>query len=144
MASLPITPRHDLAPAEIDAIEDALHRSNVARTGFDDGEGLAFLVHRDGEMAGAVEGYTWGGICEIRHLWVHEDLRGQGLGRDLIGAAIAEAGRRGCRHVLLSTYDFQAPAFYRRLGFEVGAEIADKPWGHTEFVMRLNLAPRSE
>lgn len=139
MASLPIMPRHDLSPAEISAIEDALHRSNVQRSGLDDGEGLAFLVERDGEMVGAAEGYSWGGICEIRHLWVHEDLRGQGLGRDLMAEVVAEARRRGCRQVLLSTYDFQAPAFYGRLGFEVVAQIPDKPLGHTEFVMRLRL-----
>ena len=39
----------------------------------------------------------------------------------------------------LATYDFQAPEFYRRLGFEEVARIADKPLGHTEFVMRLSL-----
>jgi hypothetical protein len=41
---------------------------------------------------------------------------------------------------LLATYDFQAPDFYRRLGFETVAEVPDKPVGHSEFIMRLSLA----
>jgi hypothetical protein len=36
----------------------------------------------------------------------------------------------------LTTYDFQAPEFYRRHGFAEVARVPDKPLGHTEFVMR--------
>ena len=34
----------------------------------------------------------------------------------------------------------QAPGFYRKLGFELVAEVPDKPVGHTEFVFRRTLA----
>jgi N-acetylglutamate synthase-like GNAT family acetyltransferase len=136
-----IAPRHDLTPQEIDALEDRLYAHNAAATGFHDGAGLAFVAERDGELAGAVAGYSWGGICELRQVWVRDDQRGQGLGRELMERAIAEARRRACAHVLLATYDFQAPDFYRRLGFETVAEVPDKPLGHREFIMRLSLQP---
>jgi GNAT superfamily N-acetyltransferase len=133
------TARHDLSPDELDWLEVQLYDYNRAHTGYGDGEGLGFVVDRDGARIGAAAGYSWGGICELRQVWVREDHRGQGLGSALVGAAIDEARRRGCAWVLLSTYDFQAPEFYKRLGFAVVAEIKDKPLGHSEFIMRRAL-----
>jgi len=53
--------------------------------------------------------------------------------------AIEEARTRGCTSVFLATFDFQAPQFYARLGFRPVAEIADKPAGHSDILMRLAL-----
>jgi ribosomal protein S18 acetylase RimI-like enzyme len=131
--------RHDLSPGEIDALEEHLYAFNAERTGYADGAGLGFVAEAGGELLGAVGGYSWGGICELRQVWVAETHRGEGIGRALMQAALAEAAARGCAHVFLATYDFQAPDFYRRLGFEVVARIPDKPLGHTEFLMRLSL-----
>jgi GNAT superfamily N-acetyltransferase len=134
-----IRARHDLGADDIDGLEERLYAFNVAATGLDDGDGLAFVAETADGLAGAVAGYTWGGICELRQVWVADAHRGGGLGRRLMAAAIGEARARGCAHVLLATYDFQAPGFYARLGFRTVAEIPDKPLGHTEFIMRLAL-----
>lgn len=53
--------------------------------------------------------------------------------------AIAEAPSRGCARIFLATHRFQAPDFYRRLGFAAVAEVIGKPIGHKEIVMRLVL-----
>ena len=134
-----VTARHDLSPAEREALGEGLYAFNTAATGHHDGRDLGFVVEEAGVLVAGLEGYTWGGICEVRHLWVREDRRKQGLGSALIRAAVAEAQARGCAQVLLSTYDFQAPDFYRRHGFDVIAEIPDKPLGHTEYIMRRRL-----
>ncbi|MFL5296480.1 MAG: GNAT family N-acetyltransferase [Phenylobacterium sp.] len=134
-----IRPRHDLTAAEVDDLEDRLYAYNVEATGYDDGAGLGFFVEEAGELIAAVAGYTWGGICEVRQLWVAASHRHKGLGAQLLEAAIAEASARGCAHLQLATYDFQAPAFYARHGFEIVADVPDKPLGHTEFVMRRVL-----
>ena len=131
-----VVARHDLETA---AIEARLHEFNVQATGYDDGLDLAFVVEEAGEVVAAAAGYTWGGICEVRTLWVHPDHRRSGMGSALMARAIDEARERGCRLMFLTTYDFQAPGFYARLGFETVATISDKPLGHTEHFMRRSL-----
>jgi GNAT superfamily N-acetyltransferase len=50
---------------------------------------------------------------------VSSTLRGQGLGETMMGWAMDEARRRGCRHMELFTHLSRADAqrFYERLGF---------------------------
>ena len=132
--------RHDLSVTEVEALEDKLYAFNACRSGHLDAAPLAFVSEAEGVLIGAAAGFTWGGVCELRQVWVHEDCRGQGLGARLIGEAVREARARGCADIFLTTYDFQAPGFYAGLGFRVVAEVRDKPVGHTEFVMRLSLA----
>ena len=57
----------------------------------------------------------------------------------MVAAAEQEARRRGCRTVVLSTHEFQAPEFYRRLGYvEVGL-VHDAPVGHRDFLFQKVL-----
>jgi len=111
-------------------LEDRLYETNVSRTGHENAALLGFVAEAVGELVGAVAGYTWGGICELRQVWVRETCRGKGLGKALMAEAIREAKARGCAYIYLATYDFQAPGFYAKLGFEKVAEIPDKPLAH--------------
>jgi ribosomal protein S18 acetylase RimI-like enzyme len=54
-----------------------------------------------------------------------------------------EAVQRGCRQIVVSTHTFQAPGFYRKLGFEPVAEIPDFPGGHGELWLCKRLAAGS-
>lgn len=121
-------------------LDDRLRAFNAAVLGGVDGAPLHAEV-RDaaGAILGGVTGHTWGGCCKVAMLWVHEEQRGLGIGRALMAAVEAEAVRRGCALVTLSTHSFQAPGFYARLGYEQVAAIADYPRGHAKlhFVKRL-------
>jgi GNAT superfamily N-acetyltransferase len=126
--------------AEVAALEDRLHRHNVAVTGFDDGRWLAIFV-RDGtgELMAGLHGWTWGGTGFVRTLWVRDDLRGRGVGARLLRAAEREAARRGCREMQLDTHTYQAPRFYRRLGYEQIGELPGWPGGTTRMFFRKAL-----
>ena len=100
-----------------------------------DGELSYFERDANGEIRAGVYGWTWGGCCEIRYLWVHAELRGQGHGTRLMQAAEQEAVRRGCTQVVLDTHSFQAPDFYRKLGYEIFGTVSDYPLGHQKLYL---------
>jgi GNAT superfamily N-acetyltransferase len=78
-----ILARHELSAVEVDQLEDRLYDHNRRATGRDDGKGLAFVaINARGGQVGALAGYTWAGMAEIKQLWVDEDHRGCGIGRD--------------------------------------------------------------
>jgi ribosomal protein S18 acetylase RimI-like enzyme len=51
------------------------------------------------------------------------------------------AREMNCIGIWLDTFDFQAPEFYRRLGFSEFGQIEDHPPGHRRFFMRKRLQP---
>ena len=135
MAAPAVQPRDGLGPW----LEERLYEFNMDASGHCDGAELGFAVEEDGEVVAGLSGYTWGGIADVKQLWVREDRRKAGLGSALMAAAVAEAKARGCTILFLTTHSFQAPRFYKRLGFEEIAVIENKPLGHGEHVMRLAL-----
>jgi GNAT superfamily N-acetyltransferase len=77
-----------------------------------------FLRGSDGSRTGGLYGWVWGSTCYVRYLFVAESLRKQGQGTRLMRAVEAEARARNCRQIVLETHSFQAPGFYRKLGFD--------------------------
>jgi GNAT superfamily N-acetyltransferase len=107
-------------PRDLDFLEDQINAFNIAATGIIDWYPLAIFVRdQAGQIVAGINGGMWGGYLEIKTLWVREELRGQGLGRRLLLAAEQGARARGCNQVLLDTHDFQAPEFYKKLGYTV-------------------------
>ena len=130
----------DPLPADVQYLEDRIAEFNAAATSIGDGQWLSILVRDDaGGIVAGICGNTWGGGAEIRQFWVEASRRGHGLGTALLTAAIEEARRRGCRQMLLMTFDFQAPACYARHGFEVVASVDGHPQGHQNLLMRKRL-----
>lgn len=68
---------------------------------------------------------------EVSILWVAEDARGQGVGGHLMSLAEEEAIRRGCRYARLATSDYQAPDFYRKIGYAIYGTLENCPRGET-------------
>jgi GNAT superfamily N-acetyltransferase len=133
----------DPSPEAVQYLEEQIYQVTAGVTGISDGEWLAIFQRDDaGRIVAGISGNTWGGCCEIRQLWVAEPLRGQGVGTGLLAAAEQEARRRGCTQILLMTYTFQAPAFYRRHGFTTLAEVDGYPQGYRNLLMRKRLDDR--
>ncbi|MEU8648427.1 GNAT family N-acetyltransferase [Streptomyces sp. NPDC048737] len=93
-----------------------------------------------GALAGGLVGHTWTTWLHVTYLWVDERHRGTGLGTRLL----AEAERlarddRGCLRSRVETWDFQAPRFYRKQGYEVVCVIEDYPPGITEYTLTKRL-----
>ncbi|MFF5255768.1 GNAT family N-acetyltransferase [Streptomyces leeuwenhoekii] len=94
-----------------------------------------------GGLAGGLVGHTWAGWLHVTYLWVDSRHRGAGLGSRLLSEAERVARTdRDCRAVRLETWDFQAPGFYRKRGYEVVGVIPDYPPGITEYTLTKTLA----
>ena len=131
---------HDPSADEVDAIERRLYEHNCQASGFSDGKDLGFVARgKDGNIIGAALGYSWGGISELKQLWVAEPSRARGLGSALLDKFVNEARKRGARRIWLASYDFQAPAFYERAGFTRVVDLKDWPIGHTNSIFCLNV-----
>ena len=127
-------------PEDVQYLEDRLYEFNSSATGITDGAWLSILVRDDeNRIVAGLCGNTWGGCLEIRQFWVEESRRERGLGTSLFVAAEREARRRGCRQILLSTFSFQAPAFYANHGFEIVAVVDDHPRGYQNLLLRKRL-----
>lgn len=63
----------------------------------------------------------------ISLLWVEESFRGRGFGTSLLAAAETEAKKRGAAGILVDTYSFQAPAFYRKNGYSSYGQVENFP-----------------
>ena len=89
---------------------------------------LSLYVEDDsGEVLAGLVAETFGNWLEIEYLFVKEDLRGQGIGSQLLQQAESEAKKRNCRYVFVNTYQFQAPAFYQKHGYQEVFTLKDYP-----------------
>src|SRR5215813_923539 len=128
-------------PGDIQVLEQRIYEFNVQTTGIADGKLLAsFLRDGEGMARGGVFGWTWGATCYIRYLFVPAEMRKRGHGSRLMATVEAEARLRGCHQIVLETHDFQAPEFYRKLGFEITGCVPDYPRGYQYLTLRKRLA----
>jgi GNAT superfamily N-acetyltransferase len=99
-------------------LNDELTAFNVHATSDDDQRALTVRVtDGDGQLIAGLSGWTWGTCCGISLVWVREDARRAGWGAQLLDAAETEALTRGCLQVVVSSFTFQAPGFYKRHGY---------------------------
>src|ERR1700747_2389308 len=57
---------------------------------------LAIFLRDEGRIVAGLAGETYCGWLFVKYLWVCEDLRGRGVGRELMTQAEAQARHRGC------------------------------------------------
>ncbi|MFI9238551.1 GNAT family N-acetyltransferase [Streptomyces sp. NPDC053079] len=122
-------------------LEHELDAFNEAATGnAERGELSVKVTDGDGQLIGGLTASTWGGLCAIELLWVREDSRAGGWGAKLLRAAEAEAVRRGCDRITVSSYTFQAPGFYQRHGYAEVGRVPGMPGGHADVYFFKKLA----
>jgi GNAT superfamily N-acetyltransferase len=130
------------AGSEADGAElrDAVHEFNFAATGYRDARSFScYLRDESGTLVAGIDGYTWGGYGRIEYLWVHDALRGRGIGTQLVAAAEHEARERGCVKLVLDSHSFQAPTVYSLLGYREVATTSDTPVGYSDTLLEKPL-----
>ncbi|HEX3346718.1 MAG TPA: GNAT family N-acetyltransferase [Acetobacteraceae bacterium] len=122
-------------------VRDGLRAYNESRAGA--GRRISVALVTRGTPGGAITGGVWGRILRdwmaIELLVVPDGLRGRGLGARMMADAEAIARSEGCCGVVLDTFSFQAPGFYRRLGYTVLGEVPDYPMPHSRYLLAKRL-----
>lgn len=135
---------HDQWPDDAQVVDAGLDAFN-ADSALRDVRPIACLAHDgSGQVLGGALGRTWGGCAELQQLWVAAEHRGRGLGRALLHHFEQAVQQRGVERVYLSTFSFQAPGFYARLGYVEALRIDGFGRGNSKFHFVRELADRPD
>lgn len=128
---------------ELQILANGIESYTESHLGPDDRRELVFFLRdADGAIAGGVQGshgnYGW---LWIGTLWVAQEIRGKGLGSQLMDRIEEKASLNGCTNSYLNTFSFSAVGFYKKRGNEVFGELEDFPVGHSVYCLRKRLVP---
>lgn len=102
---------------------------------------FACFVRSDaGDLIGGAIARHWGRCCEVQQIWVAEQYRSIGIGRRLLERVEEQALREDCQLIYLETFSFQAPEFYRALGYDVVCEFSGFPDDIRKFILQKAIA----
>jgi 2'-5' RNA ligase/GNAT superfamily N-acetyltransferase len=121
------------------AVSDALDAEGRAFGGREwgpwDERPLAITGRRDGRVVGTAEGWTHGDVGYLARLLVAAEVRGEGVGTQLMAAFESEATVRGCTRLVVRTFaGSRAETFYRGRGWR---EEARWPWVNGRVFVQL-------
>jgi predicted N-acetyltransferase YhbS len=139
---MPLRIERSLNPSEEErqAILLPLRAYNASKAGVTVSEQIALLVRDDhDEILGGLYGRVFYQWFFVELLSVPEQGRGQGIGSKLMQMAEDLAREKECVGIWLDTFDFQAPQFYKKLGYSELGHIADYPPGHQRFFFQKRL-----
>lgn len=113
------------------AIQRGLHTFNQEMGGPYDREPVTLLARApDGTARGGLLGLTFWGWLFVDWMWLSRDLRGKGVGSELLRRAEAIARERGCAQAYTDTFSFQAPDFWLQNGYTEFGRLDGMPAGH--------------
>lgn len=78
---------------------------------------FAIEVRQNENLIGIGEGYSFGNELYWQKIIFCEAFRGQGLGKQLYAEIEKIARERSCMKIWVDTFSYQAPEFYKKLGF---------------------------
>ena len=121
------------------AVLAGLRAYNAKQIGKTDHVPLSITLREKDDIVGGVIGETHLGWLFVQFFWIDEKYRGRGFGKRLLETAEKEARGRGAKNVYLDTLSFQAPAFYKKLGYHEFGRLNDHPVGHDRVWMTKAL-----
>ena len=101
---------------------------------------VTYVVKDDNDhiQGGISAHYNWGRM-QIDFLWVDDQIRQKGIGKELLERIEHYALQKGCTLLIVDTFSFQAPDFYKKYGFSVFGMIQDQPTGHHQYFLQKRI-----
>ena len=109
---------------EVDDITGEFINEEFSQYGMQNGIDLnydefCFVAEDDGKIIGVITGRAYYNEVHIGDLIVSGTCRGSGIGSVLVHAVEDAYKDKGYNKITLTTFGFQAPEFYKKLGYEV-------------------------
>ena len=89
-------------------------------------EEFCFVAEDEGKIQGVITGRAYYNEVHIGDLIVGSDCRKSGIGSNLVRAVEDAYKGKGYDKITLTTFGFQAPEFYKKLGYELEFVREDK------------------
>ena len=93
------------------------------------------VKNKSNDCVGGLVAYIGWEWLYIADLWLNELERGKGYAKELMAYAEAYAKSKGIRGAFLGTTDFQAPNFYKKIGYTIFSIRKDLPPGYNNYSM---------
>lgn len=104
------------------AFEDYADKSDVGLNY----EEYCFVAENDGEIAGVITGRAYYNEVHIGDLIIDEKYRRNRIGSKLVATVEEAYAGKGYEKITLTTFGFQAPEFYKKLGYTLEFVREDK------------------
>lgn len=132
----------DPSPEDRRAVDDGLQAHAAGHGAPLTRKRLAVLLKDEASttLAGALAyWYPAHGTGVLEDLWVADALRGRGAGRLLVQRTEGALRERGCELIHLDTFEFQAPGFYDKLGYQIFGSLTYPGSGRVRYFLSKNL-----
>lgn len=80
---------------------------------------MKIQIFKNSNIVGSIELNIFHGQLHCTNFRVEKKYRNQGLGTQLMYKAFDYGRENGCNFIFLETMSFQAPKFYKKLGFQI-------------------------
>jgi len=146
----------DIAPKKTDPTRFAIHKASLEEAQKPIYDGMAehtisqlgnlrsvhpeigiklIIKNGEGQIIGGLSGYTTLGTMNFGELWVHEDYRNQGYGKDLLQTAEKIAKEKGCIAGQTACFTFQNLEFLKKQGYSEYGCLDGYPKGVREYLL---------
>ena len=98
-----------------------------------------YVQNKSQELIGGLIGYIDWGWLDIDTIWIDKVYRNKGIGTCLVQSAEQKAKKDGIKRAKLCTFDFQALAFYKKLGYIIYGKLDNYPEGHSFYYLKKDL-----
>lgn len=113
----------DIQAKDIQILTDGISEYAKLKKGHLPIEPFAFFIKDENDLIqGGCNGNVGYGCVYIDQLWVAEALRGKGYGTQLMKLAEDFGKEKGCVSAAVNTMDWEAPEFYKKLGYRIEFE----------------------
>lgn len=119
-----------------------IDKYNISATGKSTGNRdiVFFIRNSENIITGGIRGsLNISGWLYINAIWVDKESRNKGYGTLLMQRIEIEAKANGGTNSYLNTISFQAPEFYRKLGYEMFAELENFHQEYSKIFLKKEL-----